>query len=147
MQIHLVSKPGEVVLDICSGSGDFTICGLALGRNMRSFEMNLDQFNTIKERIKRFPALITTPMLQPVALPPILMQIDETDSFQVENGKISNKDAKYFLNPCMMTVEPLDFGKAAWEMIGEKPANMENISAEYELCWKECSKYRVSEQS
>lgn len=143
MQINLVSKPGDTVIDFCSGTGEFTVCGLALGRNMMSFEAERAQFNLIKSRLKSFSTTITVPMLEPVNLPACLMMIDEVDSREVTNGTISSDQARYFLADCLMTVEPLDFGGIAWGAVGQKPPTMDTLSKEFERDWSACKHYRV----
>lgn len=145
MQIALVSKPGETVVDFCSGTGDFTLAGLAMGRSMKAMEGNLTQFSVTKDRVRSFKRLVAAPMTEPVDLPPQLMLMNASDKFQVDTAKMSLSKAKFFLHPRLIMVEPLGFGVEDWESLSlSVPGSVRGVVKEVEAAFKATAKYRVS---
>ena len=144
LQINLVSKPGQTVIDFCSGSGDFTMAGLALGRNMVAMEGNYAQFTCLKDRVKAFNVSVAAPMCEPVDLPPALMTMNSDHKFKVDTAEMRPSEAKYFLHPCLLIVEPMGFGVADWETLNmSPPGQIKSVVREVEAAFKATAKYRV----
>ena len=146
LQVLLVSQAGQKILDCCAGVGDFTVAGLSMGRSVAAFEQNKVQYGLLKDRVStKWRSTVLEPFLGPVSLPSCLVDIKLTDHHDVQKGKISADEAKYFINEMMLRPNPPDTGLETWKALGgAAPAAIIGYAKDLEACWTTCKVYRVS---